>query len=236
MCDALYDVCNQLIKGQMTSLKADQSVSLLIPLLCPVCLNACRLSCFCHVQPFATLWTVTRQVPLSMGFSRQEYWSGLPSPPPGVLPEPGTEPLSLTSRALAGGFFTTGATWKPRCNWGSEGFSACRVTRRRMCLPEERLLTRLMAQIIPSFPSWGSLWKVLLRLLHFDYSPLWETPSTHTHCPSPHFTFPNIPTPKVKSNVCGVTGSLCYCLQKKFIRLWGNGLSLLLLAKQFILS
>ena len=116
MCDALYDVCNQLIKGQMTSLKADQSVSLLIPLLCPVCLNACRLSCFCHVQPFATLWTVTRQVPLSMGFSRQEYWSGLPSPPPGVLPEPGTEPLSLTSRALAGGFFTTGATWKPRCN------------------------------------------------------------------------------------------------------------------------
>ena len=58
MCDALYDVCNQLITGQVTSLKADQSVSLLIPLLCPVCLNACRLSCFSHVQPFATLWTV----------------------------------------------------------------------------------------------------------------------------------------------------------------------------------
>ena len=46
-----------------------------------------------------------------MGFSRQEYWSGLPCPPPGDLPDPGIEPASLTSPALAGGFFTTSATW-----------------------------------------------------------------------------------------------------------------------------
>ena len=49
---------------------------------------------------------------LSMGFSKQEYWSGLPCPSPGDLPNPGIEPASLTSPALAGGFFTTSATWE----------------------------------------------------------------------------------------------------------------------------
>ena len=48
-----------------------------------------------------------------MGFSRQEYWGGLPCPPPGDLPDPGIKPESLMSPALAGGFFTTSATWKP---------------------------------------------------------------------------------------------------------------------------
>ena len=47
-----------------------------------------------------------------MGFFRQEYWSGWPCPPPGDLPDPGIEPESLTSPALAGGFFTTRATWE----------------------------------------------------------------------------------------------------------------------------
>ena len=55
----------------------------------------------------ATLWTVAHQAPLSMGFSRQEFWSGLSCPPPGNLPDPGIEPESLTYPALAGGFFTT---------------------------------------------------------------------------------------------------------------------------------
>ena len=53
-----------------------------------------------------------RQAPLSMGFSRQEYWSGLPCPPPGDLGNPGIEPTSLLFPALAGGFFTTSATWE----------------------------------------------------------------------------------------------------------------------------
>ena len=53
----------------------------------------------------ATLWTVACQAPLSMEFSRQEYWNGLPCPPPGDLPDPGIKPVSLTSPALAGGFF-----------------------------------------------------------------------------------------------------------------------------------
>ena len=60
-----------------------------------------------HVQLLETLWTVTRQAPLSMGFFRQEYWSGLPFPSPGHLPHPGIELVSLVSPALAGGFFTT---------------------------------------------------------------------------------------------------------------------------------
>ena len=49
-----------------------------------------------------------------MGFSRQEYLSGLPCPPPGAVPDSGIEPVFLTSPALAGGFFTTGATWEAR--------------------------------------------------------------------------------------------------------------------------
>ena len=52
---------------------------------------------------FVTPWTIARQAPLSMGFSRQEYWSGLPWPPPGDRPHPGMEPASLRSPAVAGG-------------------------------------------------------------------------------------------------------------------------------------
>ena len=58
---------------------------------------------FSHIRLFMTLWTVTHQVPLSTGFFRQEYWSGLPLPSPGDLPIPGIE---SASPALAGGFFT----------------------------------------------------------------------------------------------------------------------------------
>ena len=58
-----------------------------------------------------TLWTVTHQAPLSMGSSRQIYWIGFPCPSPEHLPDPGIEPMSLTSPALAGGFFTTSAIY-----------------------------------------------------------------------------------------------------------------------------
>ena len=68
------------------------------------------LSRFSRVRLFATPWTVARQAPLSMGFPRPEHWNGLPRPPPGDLPNPGCEPASLTSPALAGGFFTTSTT------------------------------------------------------------------------------------------------------------------------------
>ena len=74
--------------------------------------HACLPSCFSHVWLCVTLWTLAYQAPLSMGFSRQEYCSGLPCPPPGDLPNPGIEPASITSPALAGRFFTTSATWE----------------------------------------------------------------------------------------------------------------------------
>ena len=61
---------------------------------------------------FAILQTEAHQAPLSMGFSTQEYWSELPCVPPGDLPNPGINPASLMSLALAGRFFTTSPTWE----------------------------------------------------------------------------------------------------------------------------
>ena len=91
----------------------DEFVSHMCPLSVLVLVtHACVLSCFSRVQLLVTLWTVARQAPLSMGFSRQEYWSGLPCPPPGDLPCLGIEPESIMPPALAGGFFTTSATWE----------------------------------------------------------------------------------------------------------------------------
>ena len=76
-------------------------------------MDSCTLSGVSRVHLFATPWTAAHQAPLSMGVSKQEYWSGLPCPPAGELPDPGIEPASLSSPALAGGFFTTSATWEP---------------------------------------------------------------------------------------------------------------------------
>ena len=59
-------------------------------------------------------WTVAIRAPLAMGFSKQEYWSGLPFPIPGDLPDPGTKPVSLASSELASGFFTTEPLRKPK--------------------------------------------------------------------------------------------------------------------------
>ena len=80
-----------------------------IPDYACACVHVKSLSC---VQLPATLWAVACQALLSVGFSRQEYWSGLPFPPPGDLPNLGIEPSSLVSPALVGGFFTTSSTWE----------------------------------------------------------------------------------------------------------------------------
>ena len=79
---------------------------------CKPTIPACALSCFSRIRIFAAPRTTALQAPLSTGFPRQEYWSRLPCSPPGDLPDPGIKPLSLTSPALAGGFFTTSATWE----------------------------------------------------------------------------------------------------------------------------
>ena len=78
-------------------------------------LNVCvcgstRTQLLSHVLLFATPWAIARQFPLSVEFSRQEYWSGLPLPPPGDLPDPGIEPISP---ALSGEFFTIESPGKP---------------------------------------------------------------------------------------------------------------------------
>jgi len=62
--------------------------------------TSCELSCFSPVRLFPTPWTVACQASLSMGFSRRQYWSGLPCPPPGDLSDPGTEPMSPVAPAL----------------------------------------------------------------------------------------------------------------------------------------
>ena len=82
------------------------------------CLRATFFSCVCacvcaqslsRVQLFVIPWTVSCHAPVAMGFSRQEYWSGLPFPPPEALPDLGMETMFLVSPGLAGGFFS-----KPR--------------------------------------------------------------------------------------------------------------------------
>ena len=74
--------------------------------------HACMRNFFSHILLFVALWTIASQAPLSIAFSRQEYWGGLLCPPPGDLLDSGLEPMSLTSPALAGGLFTTNATWE----------------------------------------------------------------------------------------------------------------------------
>ena len=83
-------------------------------LVCTTRLSECSyvLSRFTSVRLFVTLWTLALQAALSMGFPRQEYWSGLLCPPAGGLPDPGIKPASLMSSALAGKFFTTSTTWE----------------------------------------------------------------------------------------------------------------------------
>ena len=76
------------------------------PLLCA---SPCVLS---RVRLFATPWTVARQAPLSVGFPRQEHWSGLPFPTPGDLPDPESKPSSPASPASAGRFFTANIPWE----------------------------------------------------------------------------------------------------------------------------
>ena len=80
-----------------------------------ICCSSLLFYSVSRVQLIATPWTADHQDTLFMAFPRQEYWSGLPFSPPGDLPDPGIEPVSLMSPALAGGFFTTSATWEDHC-------------------------------------------------------------------------------------------------------------------------
>ena len=78
----LHSICQQIWKTQQWPQDLKRSVFILIP-------KNVKVKSLSHVRLFGTPWTVAFQAPLSMGFSRQEYWSGLPFPSPGDLPDPG---------------------------------------------------------------------------------------------------------------------------------------------------
>ena len=78
-----------------------------------VAFGCCSVQLLSHVRLIGTPRTVACQAPLSLKFSRQEHWSGLPFPSSGDLPDSGIEPMSLASPALAGGFFTTAPLGNP---------------------------------------------------------------------------------------------------------------------------
>ena len=96
------------------------------------------LSRFSCVQLFATPWTAACQASLSMGFSRQEYWSGLPCPSPGDIPNPGNEPVTLKS-ALAGRIFITSATWEPQLS------HQYRTTGKTIALTTRNLISKVIS-------------------------------------------------------------------------------------------
>ena len=115
-----------------------------------------RIHCVCQVnrvQLFATLWTA----PLSMGFSRQEYCSGFPSPPPGDLPNPWIKPVSPMSPALAGTFFTTSATWE--AHWTPSKSDPCLPRRLREDLTAEVAPRQLQPRRSPLHGQPGALWQ-----------------------------------------------------------------------------
>ena len=74
-----------------------------------------------------------------MEFSRKEYWSGLPCSPPGHLPSPGVEPVSLVSPAFTGGFFTTSATWEAQLTGDGALFLSTGHPAHRMTTPPSQV-------------------------------------------------------------------------------------------------
>ena len=139
-----------------------------------VCVSAHLLS---HAHLFATPWTVDRQAPLSMGFSRQEHCSELPIPPPRDLPDPGIEPSSRISPALAGGFFTTSATWEALKRPRLCSYSAYKIKRSitlsragARTSPLVCLCTKLDAQHVGGVEETVNKLDLLLGAVHTSFS------------------------------------------------------------------
>ena len=93
------------------------SLSIVFSKVIHIVVHASVISHFSHVWLFVTPWTVAHQTPLSMGLSRQKYWSGLPCPPPGDLPDPGIEPRSPESPVLQVDSLPTEPPGKPPILW-----------------------------------------------------------------------------------------------------------------------
>ena len=120
--------------------------------------HVCVQSCFSHAHLFEILWTVASRSTLSMGFSRQEYWSGLPCPPPGDLPDPGTEPVSLAAPALQ-------ADSSPQSHWGGPHLcpSGLRCLHQNLGLTRVSLIERFQATGLAS--SCKGVWECVSWIL-----------------------------------------------------------------------
>ena len=115
------------------------------------CVHVCVLSC---VQLFSTPWTIAREAPLSMGFSRQDSWSGLTFPPPGDFPDPALEPGPPAAIALEGDFITIEPPrkpWKTEHQGANGGFK--KYTNTCLLLPPS-----LLSSCVPSFPVCSEIW------------------------------------------------------------------------------
>ena len=93
----INELDNMVVKGKPGPSNQDRGIGTVL----------CCAAVLSHVRFSVALWTLACQALLSIDLSRQEYWSGLPCPPPGYLPHPGIKPVSLACRALASVFFTT---------------------------------------------------------------------------------------------------------------------------------
>ena len=129
-------------------------------------------------------WTVAHLALLSMGFSRQEYCSGFPFPPPGALPDPGIKPASLASPALTGGSFTTSTTWEAQV----EG-----LLRRKNSATRLNLDLQLQHQLFSESPACQLALQILdlstSTTARASFLTLWLTHThTHTHTHSHTYT------------------------------------------------
>ena len=115
-----------------------------------------RCSC---VPPFVTLWIIAHQASLSVGFSRQQCWSGLPCPPPGDLPNSRIKPMPLRFPAFAGQVFTTSATWEAWCIYVTPNLPA------RLILPFAPMSTYPFSTSLFLFLPWKQV-----CLYHFSRS------------------------------------------------------------------
>ena len=150
---------------------------------------ACMLSCFSCVWLCQILWTVAHQAPLFMGFSKQEYLSRWPCLSSGDLPSPVIEPISLTSPALAGRFFTTSSTWEDPC--------IIHLPLKICCWKASA-----SAQISSSRPLW---WSFRCSAVLIQNHRRWLSPNQHAH----HFLvvwfnlWPQIPHLQSRDNRSG---------------------------------
>ena len=163
----------QLLKTHITSSTPPQT-SMAAYIFCSACVLGVRL--------FATPWAVAHQTPLSMEFPRQEYWSGLPFPTPGGLPDSVRELESLGSPALAGGFFITSTTWlgmcKLRvcvfpepCSWPDNLEGPFKLWHSKI---PGRGFRQIRTQILPlSLPNRGTFWTTYFTSLSLSSSTKW---------------------------------------------------------------